>query len=133
MVDVRELELFVLRHRRRSMKSMVPPVEYTVEDMKHWAKTLVQPRMCPYCRCLLALISEMSIDHKIPLARGGGHRLDNLELICKPCNEKKGVMTAEEYRALLAFLDAELPWVKDDVLRRLRMSGRVCGWRRGRS
>jgi hypothetical protein len=29
------------------------------------------------------------IDHVIPIARGGNHDLDNLQMLCAPCNMKK--------------------------------------------
>lgn len=37
------------------------------------------------------------IEHKIPLARGGVNLVRNLVDACRPCNRKKGEMTASEY------------------------------------
>jgi hypothetical protein len=34
---------------------------------------------------------EMHIDHIIPRKVGGTHDLDNLRVLCKPCNLRKGV------------------------------------------
>lgn len=33
---------------------------------------------------------NLSIDHKIPVSRGGTNDLDNLQTMCMPCNLKKG-------------------------------------------
>ncbi len=34
----------------------------------------------------------MHIDHIIPRKAGGTHDLDNLRVLCKPCNLKKGAL-----------------------------------------
>ena len=36
-------------------------------------------------------------DHLIPVSRGGGDELDNLDPCCRPCNRKKGARTVDEY------------------------------------
>lgn len=43
-------------------------------------------RKCAYCGARWPL----TIDHIIPLNRGGGHHRENLQCLCKPCNEAKG-------------------------------------------
>lgn len=45
-----------------------------------------------------------TIDHKLPLSRGGSWKRFNLTCACKRCNELKGNMTAEEFLALPAYL-----------------------------
>jgi 5-methylcytosine-specific restriction endonuclease McrA len=41
-----------------------------------------------------------SIDHRIPIVRGGGHGSDNVWLVDHVVNSAKGTMTAEEFIAL---------------------------------
>ena len=51
-------------------------------------------RRCAYCK------SEnvpLQIEHIVPRSRGGSNRVSNLTLACKPCNLKKGTLTAEEF------------------------------------
>jgi hypothetical protein len=44
-------------------------------------------RVCAYCG---TDEGEMHIDHIIPRSKGGDHSLDNLQVLCKPCNQAKG-------------------------------------------
>lgn len=55
-------------------------------------------RRCVYC---LRWVSRRTryIDHKLPVARGGQHELDNLSVCCRGCNSEKGVQTPVEWQA----------------------------------
>lgn len=44
----------------------------------------------------------LAVDHRVPIARGGTNRIDNLIPACKTCNSRKHLMTEEEFRARLA-------------------------------
>ncbi len=44
---------------------------------------------------------ELSIDHLVPLARGGTDRLHNLRIVCADCNERKGDMKLQSFRRLV--------------------------------
>ena len=44
-------------------------------------------RVCAYCG---TDEGEMHIDHIIPRKAGGDHSLDNLQVLCKSCNLRKG-------------------------------------------
>lgn len=45
--------------------------------------------------------NEYTIDHVLPVSRGGEHRSDNIVAACRQCNDKKGARTLEEYRELV--------------------------------
>lgn len=51
-------------------------------------------RRCAYCN---AKNVPLEVEHIIPKSRGGSNRTSNLTLACRPCNEKKGNRTAEEF------------------------------------
>ncbi len=48
--------------------------------------------ICHYCAS-----SAETIDHMVPLSRGGSNDIENLIGACKKCNGDKGNATAEEY------------------------------------
>ena len=52
---------------------------------------------CRYCG-RLHRIGYLEIDHKWPVSRGGGNEMANLQLLCVPCNMRKGIQTDEEFR-----------------------------------
>jgi 5-methylcytosine-specific restriction endonuclease McrA len=52
-------------------------------------------RRCAYCK---ATGVPLQVEHIVPRSRvGGSDRASNLTLACRPCNQKKGAMTAEEF------------------------------------
>lgn len=52
---------------------------------------------CWYCNCLLTEETS-SLDHVIPLSRGGSDRPQNVVPSCKRCNSAKGNKTIPEWR-----------------------------------
>jgi len=52
---------------------------------------------CNYCGRKLGM-AYFQHDHKTPLSRGGTDRISNLQLLCGPCNTRKGDMTDGECR-----------------------------------
>lgn len=46
-----------------------------------------------------------TIDHVIPLSKGGTHTWDNVRLACKSCNEKKAEADLDEYLKRIKVLD----------------------------
>jgi hypothetical protein len=54
-------------------------------------------RQCQYCGAFKRE-SWLSIDHVIPISKGGCNCLDNLKLCCRSCNSRKGERTLEKFR-----------------------------------
>lgn len=54
---------------------------------------------CPYCNTN----KSNTIDHIIPLSRGGTNVLSNLIAVCVNCNSKKGSKTLSEWNPMLNY------------------------------
>lgn len=52
-------------------------------------KLLKRSRLCFYCKKLLTP-QTITVDHSIPLSRGGSNEFDNLVGACEHCNRLKG-------------------------------------------
>lgn len=58
---------------------------------------LKNPHVCVYCGKVLKGKDIVTIDHKIPVCKGGKTTEKNLVIACFPCNKDKDDMTVEEY------------------------------------
>lgn len=56
---------------------------------------------CYLCHKKLSL-HEITLDHVIPLNRGGEHSEDNLRVACRPCHERKDNQPPKERKAVEA-------------------------------
>ncbi len=54
-----------------------------------WWKQQVGPGLCHHCRKKF-LKNELTMDHLIPVARGGKSSKNNVVPSCKPCNQSRG-------------------------------------------
>jgi 5-methylcytosine-specific restriction endonuclease McrA len=54
-------------------------------------------RRCCFCRRPLTL-GIATLDHVVPLSKGGGSSRGNLRISCGPCNNDRGDQNFEEYR-----------------------------------
>ena len=62
-----------------------------------WWKRKLNERVCYYCEQRFAP-SELTMDHKVPLARGGFSTKANLVPSCKVCNTQKKHDLATEFQ-----------------------------------
>ncbi len=95
--------------RTRSNERTIKPTERIP-----WPKSLKQELMkrqnntCVYCgHRRTARLFE--IDHIFPVVRGGSNDIENLQVICSPCNMRKGIQSDEEFRARYARLVPSKP------------------------
>ena len=41
--------------------------------------------------------AKLTVDHKVPMSRGGSNNIDNIQFLCRPCNIAKGSKTNDEW------------------------------------
>jgi 5-methylcytosine-specific restriction endonuclease McrA len=76
--------------RRRARLAGVP----STLTAKEWKTILAAAgHACIYCRH----DGDLSMDHLIPIARGGPHTAENVAPACLPCNLSKHAQTEEEF------------------------------------
>lgn len=97
-----------LRDRKQPEYTQAKGHNKRVRDLypEAWAESTITDRIladwikehkadtCPYCT---GRVKE--VDHRAPLSKGGTHSLDNLEMLCMPCNREKGDKSVEEFQA----------------------------------
>ena len=59
--------------------------------------------LCVYCGKQITDPNDFTQDHQLPLARGGQTVSSNLVPACLHCNQEKGMLTSEEYMAVLNY------------------------------
>tara|TARA_B100001939_G_scaffold345634_1_gene362635 strand:- start:4576 stop:5016 length:441 start_codon:yes stop_codon:yes gene_type:complete len=80
-------------------------------------------KSCKYCRKKLT-IRNMVCDHIIPLAKNGDSTVDNLQLICKSCNTRKGPLDEKDFIELIMWVETLKEETQEYVLRKLAKGGR---------
>ena len=74
--------------RRRARKAQVPHTLTRAE----WGEILAQHgNRCSYCGVGFSESLQPTMDHVVPICRGGGHTKENLVPACRPCNTRKGI------------------------------------------
>ena len=70
-----------------------------------WLDYILETPMCPYC-CTAITPDTATIDHIVPIARGGRHTADNLAAVCAKCNRSKHASSLVGYLQRLRVLPA---------------------------
>lgn len=43
-----------------------------------------------YTCCSCGSLEQLTVDHIVPVSKGGGDEMGNLQTLCRPCNSRKG-------------------------------------------
>ena len=77
---------------------------------------------CCFCKKVI-LLSEATLEHKIPLAFGGSWGLNNLCLSCKSCNWDRGIAEFEEYQLWKRGYLKTKPITDINIMKRMKENG----------
>lgn len=105
-------------HRTRAKKDGAY-LDYGLAEVR---QLLAASPCCRWCKMPVGF-SDASLDHVLPISRGGRHVLGNLAVVCTRCNALKGCLTGTEFEALLQLLARLHPIASQDIERRLLAGG----------
>ncbi len=77
----------------------------------HWWKNEIAKGICHYCQEKFPP-SELTMDHILPVARGGKSTKSNIVPCCKQCNSDKQMQTPVDQ--IIKQLEAENPFDEDE-------------------
>lgn len=69
---------------------------YLLRKTAKWKSKVMREKKCSYCSKPLDL-KDATMDHVVPLSRGGKSTMANIVLSCKDCNSDKKYKTAVEW------------------------------------
>jgi 5-methylcytosine-specific restriction endonuclease McrA len=75
-----------------------------------WWKRKCAEGLCYYCKKKVAP-KELTIDHIVPIIRGGKSTKGNIVPVCKECNNKKKYLLPIEWEEHLERLTRETPYL----------------------
>ena len=81
--------------------------DYTREEKEIMNKVKQSSNNCYYCGCKLNN-NQKTIDHKLPMSRGGKTIKDNLVVSCIDCNQDKDSMTEDEFNKFNEIIQKEI-------------------------
>ena len=69
---------------------------------KHWQRKHLIDRdgaYCKICKCIFESKKDVTLDHIIPISKGGDDEISNLQLAHFECNQMKADISPEEFEA----------------------------------
>lgn len=98
----------LVHHTRASLKSLARGADLIVICRKHRASV-----NCVYCSRSYTEVNYKTIDHIIPISKGGTHDPNNINICCWNCNQSKNNQLLNEWlehcRSVVLNLDSRLP------------------------
>lgn len=104
----------------RSKKKKIP-CTVTIEDLRELVYDSYGQK-CRYCPKILT-IQTFVFDHIIPVSKSGPSSKENLQLICRTCNNIKGSLDDSGLKILLDWLETIPPDLKKNI--RTRLAGGI--------
>jgi len=74
--------------RLRRARKLEAPGNLTVEEEQHLYE------LYDHCLCC-GTTEDLTVDHIVPLVEGGANSFENCQILCRPCNSRKGTQTID--------------------------------------
>ena len=100
---IADVTLDYMLRRRQDERTIRPTKKKTFPPRVKIQLLNEQNRQCMYCG-ERKTTKTTDIDHMYPVVRGGPDERPNLQILCKPCNQRKGMQSDEEFRQRYAKL-----------------------------
>lgn len=92
------------------MKKYIPPRRCRHVRLSRDNIFIRDNHQCQFCGDFFSY-RDLTLDHVMPVSRGGGKSWENLVAACRGCNHKKGNQTPKEAKMPLLKKPAPLRWV----------------------
>lgn len=102
---------FPLVQAKAGQKRRITKMSNDTRYIKNSELNALRNSCCYYCGSYV----DISIDHVIPVSRGGRHSIGNLVAACKPCNSSKNNRTVMEWRVYKMKQNGYLPKTKETL------------------
>lgn len=89
----------ILKASKRRRRALTRGVAATLSALEWEAIKQAYGFRCAYCGSSPQTLEQ---DHRVPLAAGGQHVIENVIPACRSCNSRKGTKSEAEFRATLA-------------------------------
>ncbi|MBR2741226.1 HNH endonuclease [Candidatus Saccharibacteria bacterium] len=60
-------------------------------------------KRCAICGKMIESVDDLTVDHIIPISKGGKREISNCQLAHKSCNSRKSDIMPDEYERLLRY------------------------------
>ena len=98
LLGAMDLAISLMLMTRKNERTVQPTRRVTVPDNVKRGLAQFQEYRCMFCGVRRKL-PGFQVDHVNPVVRGGTNETSNLQLLCAPCNQRKGIQTNEEFYA----------------------------------
>lgn len=99
-------------------------LDYGLDDLRPFVRHHLGERHCRYCVGPVTA-ANFALDLKNPPPRGGSFNFHNLAIVCAGCALAKGPMDYVEYKELLGLMRSWSPFIRRNLLARLRAAANV--------
>jgi 5-methylcytosine-specific restriction endonuclease McrA len=79
-------------HRAHKCGAVGHFTEHDIERLR-----VAQSGKCAAPRCDMLLVKSGTVNHIVPMSRGGSNWPDNIQLLCESCNHRKSKRTMQEW------------------------------------